>query len=219
MKIIFVALILTNLSGITFCQNEPDRNKELSVIDSTSVGCVTNQERYDNFCTQNSFIEVQLKDFLTEENFIAVLSNIDFAIFVAFDRGYAKKNGKFYEKEVREVYYDRYRNYMIQNKEKEIVTDIAKFKKFMEYMCRGDYIVQNKMSILDLGVNNRNELLGKYFFQEYEAYDLKEQYIKDYYNNAAFKALLIDLGYDVRSSDSHIGDNRWYLSLTPMRLR
>lgn len=209
MKNILLVLILTLIYNFSFGQPEADKNKGLIQADSIDIVNVTN---YDRYRSHYSFIEVQLQDSITEEKIAVILLNMDFAGYFFYDRRYKKKD--------RDTFFDRYIEYMVKNHGNTMITNINKFKYYMYDLKYDNYIVQNKMSLQNLQVDNKYEILEKYFTRKCGAYYLKEEYNDKYYNNAAFKALLIELGFDVSITNMIFwgsDGSEWCLAVTPFK--
>lgn len=161
-------------------------------------------EMYRRVSTAPSYIRIKVNDAESGRVWTMILENTDFAGFLARERGIKESDlVKFYNQE--------YVEYMLQNAENPMNVDVGKFEEFLAHTRFGSKAAakkhlqsnsyQESMTLQELGVQNGDELVEKYFVFDKQTHigSLKPGFAEA--NEPTFIGLLIDLGYVVSRGD------------------
>lgn len=171
------------------------------------------EERYSFFPSGASYIKIRIKDVTTMKNINMIVENIDFASYLASERGLkTDKLGRFLDNDSFIKFREKdYVDYMVKNHDKRLEINLDSFQRIIGKCHFGkekagkkyleNFIFDAPMSFKQLGVKNERELIDKYFDSNKSFGQIRNEYHKRYSLNPSFIAFLIDLGYLVYQTD------------------
>ncbi len=173
------------------------------------------KSKYTKFSSASNYIKLLLKDEKEHEVFNIIVDNADFAGYMAEKDG-LKVLGRMEandQQQFKEFIEEKYVSYMLKNEGKMVSIDFKDFIKFIAKKKFGDerqvseflksFIYEKPSRLEDLNVRTEEELIKKYFDFNKETLsgNIKNEHIKNYNDNPAFIALLLEFGYEVYRGD------------------
>jgi hypothetical protein len=193
-------------------QAVPDVMSETRSVDSNSPRALP--RGINNYKNLASHIEIQVKDSVTGRASHMVLPNKDFAFFLASERGLATdKLGRFADNAaLRRFLETDYVDYMVRNDGKPLEINLGNFENFYGRSHYGSeqagkkhvqgFIFSQPMTFDQLGVRSEKELIARMFeFNRETGRGVLKGPFGKYSSEAAFLAMLIELGYEVEFGD------------------
>jgi len=183
---------------------------------NTSFIMASTQSPYSQFSSAPNYIKITVRDSSTQKTINLVVTNPDFAMFLASESGLETDTyGRFKDTEALEVFLDKtYVPYMEKHGRSILDINLENFgiffaksyflgssKEPVEYLDR--FIFNQPLTFQDLDVQDEDELIEKMFDFDKNTGGgrIKNKIFGNLEADPSFLALLIDLGYEVGHGD------------------
>ena len=159
---------------------------------------MSNKTAFRNVTSSPSALKIQLLDPKTHKTTSLIIPSNELPQALAIKKGLKfDKLGRFKDQTAYQNFLENdYFKFMEENYGKPMALDID----LVQYK---NLLFERPLSLQDLSVGNEIELVNKFFKFDFDegSGSLKREYSKEYGQNPAFTALLIDLGFEVYWGD------------------